>query len=111
MRRRRKRLSGDSWSRLRLRVYVEQGGLCAGCGKPMRREAFDLAHLSALGMGRSRHDAESESNARENVAAMCRRCHVHLDGLLPVARQAMADRLRVLSMPADGHGARRTGRC
>jgi hypothetical protein len=94
-----------NWQAMRARVIEEQGGLCAWGGH--RAASLDLAHLEPLGMGRSRHDTDSTLNRRDNLAGLCRRHHEEFDALPPELRAAAIERLKLATLPRDGHGARR----
>lgn len=114
IRRRRARHSTDAWAEMRVRVYNEQGEACAGCRRwlPLEGDTLSrmhLAHLVALGMGRSRHDASNPLNGRDNLAGLCARCHMAHEATAGKERFLLNQRLRVASLPRDGHGARRTG--
>lgn len=59
------------WRRRRVEVMERDGGRCQECGG----RATDVAHIVALGMGRSRFQALQALNAASNLRALCRTCH------------------------------------
>jgi len=62
---------------VKLTLHVRQEGRCAGCGErlPAKPRHCDLVHLTALGMGRSRWDANDPLNQLDNLRLMHRPCH------------------------------------
>lgn len=63
-------LSVAEWKQMRVRVYFEQGGVCAICHKYMKLSDFDLDHLNRRGMNASKRD-----DRRENLQATHAACN------------------------------------
>lgn len=106
MRRRRARFDPSRWAALRERVWQEQGGRCADCGRAVGLGMAELAHLKPLGMGRSRHDHTNPINGRDNVAVLDRACHVALDSLPLDQRVERAARIALESSRWSGSDER-----
>lgn len=67
----------EQYRELKRQLHEEQGGKCAGCGRPLSLQlaACDLVHRTPLGMGRSRWNFEHPLNQPANVCLMHRPCH------------------------------------
>lgn len=63
------------WHNRRLEVFKRYGDKCQAC---RLRIATDIAHIEALGMGRSRY-IEHELNDIDNLLPLCRLCHTKFD--------------------------------
>ena len=74
----------DNWAEIAYRVKVEAGFRCERCGRshnPQDGYMLGVHHLNKV----------KSDNRRANLAALCQKCHLHVEHISPPALLAQAE--------------------
>jgi 5-methylcytosine-specific restriction endonuclease McrA len=83
---------GRKWAALSLRVKEEQGNKCKFCGVENGDQNPYTGSIVVLTTAHLDHD--DTNDARENLAALCQRCHLRHDLKQHMANAARTRRLK-----------------